>query len=117
MTLQRWLPVATSIAIILVVAVLRDRSRSVAAVVATMPINVPLALWVISSGADGDSRVISDFMRATLIGLAPSVVWIGIVLAATRAGWGIWPAMAVGYVVWGLLIAGLFYAGVLKMPA
>jgi hypothetical protein len=116
MTLQRWLPVLTSIGIILVVAVLRDRSRSVAAVVAAMPINVPLALWVVSAGAGGDSKVAADFMRATLISLVPSIIWIVIVWTAMRASWSIWPAMGVGYAVWGVIVAGLFYVKVLSLP-
>jgi hypothetical protein len=44
MSLPKTLPVLTSIAVILLVAVLRERSRTVAALLATMPINIPLAL-------------------------------------------------------------------------
>jgi hypothetical protein len=117
MSLQRSLPVITSILIILVVAVLRDRSRTVAAVVATMPINVPLALWVVASGVEGNSRVLAEFMRAALVSLAPSIVWLAIVFAAFRAGWGLWQAIGVGYGVWLVLVAALFYLGVLHWPA
>ena len=47
---QRVLPVAVSIGIIIAVAVLRQYSKTFAAIAATMPINVPLALWIIYSG-------------------------------------------------------------------
>jgi hypothetical protein len=116
MNFQRTLPVITSIVIILLVALLRDRSRVMAAVIATMPINVPLALWVVSAGSNGDSQVAADFMRATLISLVPSIIWLGFVYLAARAGWNIWTAMGLGYAVWGLLVAGLFYFGVLQLP-
>ena len=72
MTFQRTMPVVTSIAIILVVAVLRDRSRSVAAVEAAIPINVPLALWVVSAGAGGDPRVAA--LSAGRVDAAPGQV-------------------------------------------
>ena len=116
MNLQRLFPVLASIGIIVVVAVLRDRSRAAAAVLATMPINIPLALWVVSSGANGDARVMADFVRSLIIGLLPAFVWLGIVFVTLRAGWNLWPAMGVGYAVWGVLIAALFLAGVLRLP-
>lgn len=114
MSAQKALPVLTSIGIILVVAVLRDRSRTVAAIVATMPINVPLALWVVSAGGS-DSPVLADFMRSALLSLIPSILWLGVVYWALRAGWAVWPAVGVGYVVWAVLIAGLFYTGAIRL--
>jgi hypothetical protein len=116
MNWQRTLPVLTSIALILVVAVLRDRSRTLAAILATMPINIPLALWVISSGSDNDPQVLSDTIRTMFIGLIPGFVWLGIVLWLTRLGWTIFPAMGVGYVAWALLIGGMFALGILTWP-
>jgi hypothetical protein len=116
MNWQRTLPVLTSIAILLVVAVLRDRSRTLAALLATMPINIPLALWVISSGSDNDPQVLSDTIRSMFIGLLPGFVWLGVVLWLTRAGWAILPAMGAGYAVWAVVIAGLFALGILTWP-
>ncbi|MGQ0601974.1 MAG: hypothetical protein ACT4QE_09795, partial [Anaerolineales bacterium] len=94
----------------------RDRSRTVAALLATMPINIPLALWVISSGSDNDPQVLSDTIRTMFIGLILGFVWLGVVLWLTRAGWMILPAMGVGYVAWAVLIAGMFALGVLAWP-
>jgi hypothetical protein len=116
MSLQRLFPVLASVGIILVVAVLRDRSRAAAAVLATMPINIPLALWVVSSGTNGDPQAMSDFVRSLIFGLVPAFIWLGIVFVTLRAGWNLWQAMGVGYAVWGTLIAGLFLGGVLRLP-
>jgi hypothetical protein len=116
MSLQKLLPVLTSIAIILIVAVLRERSRAMAAVIATMPINIPLALWVMSSGTGGDAKQMADFVRSLIVSLLPSFVWLGIVFFGIRAGWGLWTAIGAGYGVWALLIVGLFALGVLAMP-
>lgn len=116
MSIQKTLPVLASIAIILLVAVLRERSRAAAAVLATMPINIPLALWVVSSGSGGDARVMADFVRSLISSLIPSFVWLGVVFFAVRAGWGVLPAIGAGYGVWAVLIAGLFWLGLLQWP-
>jgi hypothetical protein len=47
MNWQRWLPTLTSIAIILAITLLRDKSRTFAAIIAVTPINIPLALWIV----------------------------------------------------------------------
>ena len=117
MNFQRLIPVVTSIAIILLVAVLRDRSRAVAAVLATMPINIPLALWVVSSGSGGDAKVMADFVRSLIVSLIPSFIWLGVVFFAVRAGWGVLAAIGVGYAIWALLMVVMFWIGVLKWPA
>ena len=116
MTLQKAFPVLTSILIILFVAALRDRSRAVAAVLATMPINVPLALWVVSSGSNNDPQAMSDFVRSLLISLVPSFIWLVIVFVTVRAGWSLWASIGAGYVVWAILIGSLFRLGILAMP-
>lgn len=115
MSLQKTFPVITSIAIILIVAVLRDRSRALAAVLATMPINVPLALWIVSSSSGADSKQMADFVRSLLITLIPTFIWLGIVFLAIRAGWSLVAAIGAGYGVWAVLIAGLFMLGVLRV--
>lgn len=116
MTWQKALPVITSIGIILLVAALRDRSRVVAAIIATMPINVPLALWVVASGSNQDVLVTVDFMRSVLISLIPSTAWLVIVFLAIRAGWSLWLAIGAGYGMWVVLIAAMFWLGWLTWP-
>jgi uncharacterized membrane protein (GlpM family) len=116
MSLPKTLPVLTSIAVILLVAVLRERSRAVAAVLATMPINIPLALWVVSSGSGGDARVTAEFVRSLIVSLIPSLIWLGVVFFAVRSGWGLAPAIGAGYGVWAVLTVGLFWLGILQWP-
>ena len=116
MSIQKTLPVLASIAIILLVAVLRERSRAAAAVLATMPINIPLALWVVSSGSGGDARVTTEFVGSLIVSLIPSFIWLGVVFFAVRAGWGVLPAVGAGYGVWAVLIVGLSWIGILQWP-
>ncbi|MEJ5200076.1 MAG: hypothetical protein WHX53_14240 [Anaerolineae bacterium] len=93
-------PVIVSILIIIAVAVVRAHSRTAAAVLATMPINVPLALWVVYAGAGGDRAIMEQFTRAMLIAIGPTVLFILVVWLAARAGWRLVPMLAAGYAAW-----------------
>jgi hypothetical protein len=95
----RVLPVIVSILIIITVAVVREYSRPLAAVLATMPINIPLALWLVYSGPGGDME---PFTRALLINILPTLVFLLIVWLAARAGWGLLPMLATAYAGWGV---------------
>jgi hypothetical protein len=94
-------PVIVSILIIIAVAIVRAHSRTVAAVLATMPINVPLAMWVIYSGAGGDRTTMAQFTQSMLVAIGPTVGFILVVWLAARAGWRLAPMLAAGYVAWG----------------
>jgi hypothetical protein len=95
-------PVIVSILIIIAVAIVRAHSRTAAAVLATMPINVPLAMWVVYSGAGGDRTIMAQFTQSMLIAIGPTVFFILAVWLAARAGWGLASMLAAGYLVWGL---------------
>jgi hypothetical protein len=97
------LPVAVSIAIILLVAVLRNYSKSLAAIFATMPINLPLSLWVIASASDGDEAELATYAEKLVIGLIPTIVFMIVAWLATRAGLSVFPAIIIGYVGWGVV--------------
>lgn len=94
-------PVLVSIGIIVAVAVVRAHSRTAAAVLATMPINVPLALWVVYAGAGGDRAIMAQFTQAMLIAIGPTVGFLLVVWLAARAGWRLAPMLAAGYAIWG----------------
>lgn len=98
----RVLPVLVSIGIIILVAVLREYSRTFAAIAATMPINVPLALWIVAAGDDHNPEAMKQFTQAILINFWPTLIFIVIVFLAARAGWRLLPMIAAGYVGWGI---------------
>ncbi len=113
-TFARALPIIVSILIILAVAYLRNQSRVLAAILATMPINIPLALWVISE-SDGFKQ--SDLIGVTqniMYGLVPSLVFVFVIYLAARAGWPLPLMLLVGYMAWGLLIGVGFALGLLR---
>lgn len=103
----RALPVIVSILIIIAVAVLRQYSRTFAAIAATMPINIPLALWIIYDRSDRAGN--AEFFETLLIGLPATMLFILAAWLAARAGWGLLPVILVGYAAWGVaLLLGLW---------
>jgi hypothetical protein len=115
MNIQKALPVVTSVVIILAVAFLRDRSKVLATIFATMPINMPLALWVMASSGPEDSAVLANYVRSFIIGLVPAFIWLGVVYVCLRLGWNLLGAIGAGYLVWAILIGLLLALGVLTV--
>lgn len=105
---QKTLPVIVSIIIIIGVAWLRDYSKTFAAIVATMPLNAPLALWIISTGGDTDKAGMTQFTEAMVINIWPTIAWLVIVWLAARAGWGLIPMLVVGYAAWAVGLGIVF---------
>lgn len=103
----RVLPVIVSILVILAVAVLREYSKTFAAIAATMPINVPLALWIAFSAGDVDQTARTAFAQGLLIGIFPTVLFLVVAWLAVRAGWALIPTIAAGYAVWGIALLAL----------
>lgn len=100
---NRILPVIVSILIIIAIAVLRNYSRTFAAIAATMPINIPLGMWIIYAGEDdpGARRmVLADFNQALLLNILPTLLFMIVAWRVTRAGWDLIPAIAAGYAMW-----------------
>jgi hypothetical protein len=116
MNLQKSVPVITSVLIILLVAFLRDRSKTLATIFATMPINMPLALWVLVGGGAEDATLLASYVRAFIIGLVPAFIWLGVVYIGLKLSWSLLGAIAGGYLVWVILIAGLLWLGILAVP-
>ncbi len=115
LSLQKSLPIITSIVIILIVAVLRERSRTLAAILGTMPINMPLVMWIIWSTPDTTQPIMLGFVRSLVIGMVPTMLWLAIVYLALRGGWQLWSALLSGYVAWGVLLAVAIQVGLLRI--
>lgn len=103
-TLRQILPVGISIVIILIVAVLRNYSKTLAAIFATMPIGLPLSLWIIAGTDGSDSAAMAVYAEKLIVGLFPTMAFIIVAWLAMRAGWSVLPAILVGYVGWGILL-------------
>ncbi len=99
-TWQQIGPVAISILVILAVAVLRSYTRTQAAIAATMPIAIPLSIWIIHSGGGNDQASMVSYTSSLVLGIVGTVIFCVVVALAARAGWQLVPMMAAGYAAW-----------------
>jgi hypothetical protein len=99
---QKILPVIVSIIIIITIAFLREYSKTLAAIASTMPINIPLGMWIIAAGGDGDKAVMQQFTGALFINIWPTIGFLLVVWLAARAGWGLVPMIVAGYIAWAI---------------
>ena len=104
---SRVLPVLISISIIILVSILRETSKTLASILATMPINIPLALWVVS--ADSTPATIETFTRSLFINILPTLAFLLVVWLAARAGWHLMPMIAAGYGAWAVGLGLVFF--------
>jgi len=98
-------PVGVSMVVILTVAVVQKQSKLVAAVTATMPVTIPLALWIVYSSNQGDQAAVTHFTQSMLIGIVPTVSFIVAVGLAARLGLKLVPMIATGYATWAAVLA------------
>jgi hypothetical protein len=113
--MQQLLPVLTSIGIIIGVAILREHSKLAAAILASAPMNVPLALWVTFGSEIENPAVINGFMRSVMWGLGASTIWILVVWFCISQGMRLLPAIGLGYLAWGMLIGLMWWFGILRI--
>jgi hypothetical protein len=102
MKAQEVIPIVLSIVVILLVAVLEKQSKLFAALTATMPLAIPLALWIVYSSNGGDKQVVSQFSLSLLLSFLPTLAFVIAVWFAARAGMKLVPMILIGYGVWGV---------------
>lgn len=100
MKLQDVVPVLVSVLVIVLVAILEKQSKLFAAITATMPLNAPLALWIVYSSNAGEKTAMSQFSLSLLLGVIPSLAFLIVVWLAARAGMKFLPMILTGYSVW-----------------
>ena len=101
-------PVIVSIAIIILIAIVRQYSKSFAAIAATMPINLPLGMWIVYSGSDNSQAALEEFTQAALVNLLPSVIFMLVAWQASKAGFSLVATILLGYVAWGISLGLVF---------
>jgi len=105
---NRILPVIVSIGVIITVAVLRNYSRTVAAIAAVMPLNIPLGMWIIYAGEDNPHQALADFNQALLISILPTIVFMLVAWQLSKAHWDLVPIVVVGYLCWAIGLGIMF---------
>jgi hypothetical protein len=107
MKFQQILPVVVSILVIILVAVLQRHSRSLAAITATMPVNIPLSLWIVYALSEGDRPTIAQYTSGMLVGIVPTVGFLIAVWFASRLGFKLLPMILFGYTAWMVVLLGV----------
>lgn len=107
MKINEVLPVAISIIVIILVALIQRQSKPIAAVTATMPVTIPLTLWIVYSSAQGDRKAVAQFTGGMMSGIIPTVAFVAAIWIGARLGLKLVPLIGLGYITWGLTLAGL----------
>jgi hypothetical protein len=96
--------VLLSVVIVVLVAVVQERSRTLAAIIATMPLTAPLAMWIVFSASRGDQRQTSDFIGSMVVGSVASLVFVLACWLGFRHAWGFVATLAFATVIWLLIV-------------
>lgn len=105
---EKVLPVIVSIIVIIIVAILREYSKTLAAITATMPINIPLAMWLVYSTSENNPDGRFQFVEGMVLGIIPTVFFLIVTYFAARAGWALLPTLIAGYSAWGAALLFVF---------
>ena len=97
---QEVLPVIISMGVIILVAVLQRQSKLIAAVTATMPVTIPLALWIVYSSSQGDQQAVEKFSQSLVLGIIPTAAFAVALWITARLGLKLVPMIVVAYAVW-----------------
>jgi hypothetical protein len=100
----RALTVVLSVLIVVLVAVVQERSRHLAAIIATMPLTAPLAMWIVFSASGGDRRQTADFAASMIAGTAGSLLFVLACWIGFRQGWGFAITLITAAAVWALVV-------------
>jgi hypothetical protein len=96
-TTRQILPVGISILVIIGIALLHAHSKT-AAITTTMPLKIPLAVWIIYS-VEG-SGPMTNFTGSLLVGMVATSIFTVVLWLAARSGMGILPMFGVAYLAW-----------------
>jgi len=102
------LPVGVSITVLILVAFIQRQSKTVAAVTATMPVTIPLVLWIVYSSTKGERKLLEQFTGGLVSGIIPTMAFVVAIWLSTRSGLKLVPTILVGYLTWGLTLGVMF---------
>lgn len=105
---SKLLPVIVSIGIIIAIAIMREYSRALSAIFATMPLNIPLGMWIVYAGAEDPQAELAQFSEAVLLNILPTIGFMLVAWQTTRSGWGLLSSILAGYGAWAVGLALVF---------
>jgi hypothetical protein len=110
---SRVAPVLISIGIIILIAIVRQYSKTFAAIAATMPLNIPLGMWIVYSGSEDRQAAITEFSQAAAMNIIPTLVFLIVAWQLSKVGYSIIPTIMLGYLAWAICLGFIFLLRVL----
>lgn len=101
---ERTVTVLLSMLVVVLVAVVQERSRQLAAIIATMPLTAPLAMWIVFSASRGDQRETADFVGSMVMGSVASLLFVLACWFGLRHAWGFPLTLGLASTVWLLTV-------------
>ena len=93
-------------ALITAVALISDRSRTLAGILGTAPINIPIILWIIWSKSESNYPDLELTSRSMLLGIASTACFIAVCWYGFGRRWPFALTMGAGYLVWAAVAFG-----------
>lgn len=104
------LPVIISIGIIIAIAIARHYAKALAPILATMPVNITLAMWIVNAADPSGQAGLAPFVLDLFVNLLAALVFLAGAWLAARAGWSLGPVIVAGYVAWGVALGAILLA-------
>jgi hypothetical protein len=100
MNYQKIFPVLVSISVLITFAIVQERSRALGAIIASMPVSAPLAMWIVYTSTGGDHDETAFFARSMIYGIVATLVFVAACWLCLRQRWSLPASLAVGYAAW-----------------
>lgn len=100
MSLTKVYQLLLSMGILTVVAIVSERHRDVAGLLAAMPLQIPLAIWIAYTSAGGNAEQTTGFARAAFFGIIPTAIFCLAVWLALSRGIRLPQVYVLAYSIW-----------------
>lgn len=86
--------------ILFVVAFIGERYRNVAGIVTSMPLQIPLAMWIVYTSTGGNTEQTAEFARAAFYGIIPTAVFCAVCWFVLAKSWPFPRVVLMAYGIW-----------------
>lgn len=86
--------------ILVTVAFIGERYRNIAGIVTAMPLQIPLAMWIVYTSTSGNTGQTSEFARAAFFGIIPTGIFCFACWFALSKGLSLPRVLMLSYGVW-----------------
>jgi hypothetical protein len=93
-------------ALITTVALVSDRSTTMAGILGTAPINLPIVLWIIWSKNESSYTDVELTSRSMLLGITSTACFIAMCWYGFSRRWPFALTMGAGYLIWAAVAFG-----------